>query len=453
VIINPRRYSPVNPNRRIRNRIRTIRARMERARYYPAAPEPEDTTEPAPEPAPEPVPNPHPFRKRRPNRFRKRSLKGIPMPIKVSIQRLESYDPGAVDAALTALLEPLGGMGVFLDAGEPVLLKPNFLAPRAVDRAVATHPEVIRASARQARAAGAGRVLVSDSPGVGTATQCAARLGLASGDLLQVVDAGEGEWIPSSESGAWRLHLAILMRRHPLLNLAKVKTHGQMILSAAVKNTFGAVPGLEKAQWHYRMGRDPHRFARLLVHIHETVRPRLNIIDGVIGMEGNGPNSGTPRKLGILMAGENAHALDWVLARILNLNPERIYTLKAAGEMGVLPEEKAIEIVGPRVAELHPHPDWKLAADASVARIAGPGWLAPVMEKLLAAAPQVDPKICTLCLECVRHCAAGAMSPASGAIVIDKKKCISCFCCQEMCPAGAITVRSGPLARLLRLGR
>ena len=375
------------------------------------------------------------------------------MPVKVSIQRLESYDPGAVDAALAALLEPLGGMTPYLDPGEPVLLKPNFLAPRATDRAVATHPDIIRGAARQARAAGASRVLVSDSPGVGTAAQCAARLGLASGDLLEIVDAGEGEWVPSSDTGAWRLHLSSLMRRHPLLNLAKVKTHGQMILTAAVKNTFGAVPGLEKAQWHYRMGRDPHRFARLLVHIHEAVRPRLNILDGVIGMEGNGPSSGTPRKLGILMASENAHALDWVLARILDLNPERIYTLKAAKEMGLLPDEKDIEIVGPEVAELHPHPEWKLSSEVSVARIAGPGWLTPVMEKMFAASPQIDPKLCTLCLECVRHCAAGAMSPTPTTIAIDRNKCISCFCCQEMCPAGAITVRSGPLARLLRLGR
>lgn len=373
------------------------------------------------------------------------------MPVKVSIQRLESYDPAAVDAALKALLEPLGGMGSFLDAGEPLLLKPNFLAPRAADRAVATHPELIRGAARQARSAGASQVLVTDSPGVGTAAQCAARLGLTSGDLLQIVDAGEGEWV--TDTGAWRLHLSSLMRRHPLLNLAKVKTHGQMTLTAAVKNTFGAVPGLEKAQWHYRMGRDPHRFARLLVHIHEAVRPRLNILDGVIGMEGNGPSSGTPRKLGILMAGTNAHALDWVLARIFSLNPMNIPTIRAAREMGLLPEEKDIEIVGPQAAELHPHPEWKLSSEVSVARIAGPGWLTPVMEKLFAASPRIDPKLCTLCLECVRQCAAGAMSPTDNTIGIDRKKCISCFCCQEMCPAGAITVRSGALARLLRLGR
>ncbi|MBN2336995.1 MAG: DUF362 domain-containing protein, partial [Acidobacteria bacterium] len=180
------------------------------------------------------------------------------MPVKVSIQKLDSYDPGAVGEAMSALLEPLGGMESFLDAGAPILLKPNFLAPRGTGRAVTTHPEIIRETARRARAAGASRVLVSDSPGVGTAAQCAAKIGLVTGDLLEIVDAGEGEWVPSSDTGAWRLHLSSLMRRHPLLNLAKVKTHGQMTLTAAVKNTFGAVPGLEKAQWHYRMGRDPH---------------------------------------------------------------------------------------------------------------------------------------------------------------------------------------------------
>lgn len=375
------------------------------------------------------------------------------MSVKVSIQLLSDYEPARVAEAMAALLSPLGGTGVFTTEHNTVVLKPNLLAPRRVEKAVSTHPEIIRATANQLQAAGVSRVLVTDSSGIGSATMCARKLGLVQNGGMEIVNPDEAEWVTSKEAGMWKLHLSTLMRTYPVINIAKAKTHGQMVMSAAVKNMFGAVIGLEKAQWHYRIGRDPLRFGRLLVHICETIAPALNILDGVIGMEGNGPGSGTPRPLGILMASENAHALDAVLCRIWKLHPEKIYTLRAAKEMGVLPDEKEIEIIGPPIQTLHPSPDWKMAAEHSVGKLAGPEWMTPLFEKLLKTTPHIHHPACTMCMECIHHCAAEAMDATSGRVEIDMKKCISCFCCQEMCPHGAITVQSGTLAKLLRLGR
>ncbi|MBN2344233.1 MAG: DUF362 domain-containing protein [Deltaproteobacteria bacterium] len=371
----------------------------------------------------------------------------------VSFQLIDNYEPENLNAALHNLLEPLGGYGGLITDDSSVVIKPNLLAPRPLSRAVCTHPEVVRQFARLARDGGATRVLVTDSPGIGTTQQVAAKLGLTTNDVLEVVSPEETEWVHSKEAGMWKLHLSVLMRRHPVVNIAKAKTHGQMIVSAAVKNMFGAVVGLEKAQWHYRIGREPLNFGKLLVHIYEMVRPKVNIIDGIVGMEGNGPGSGTPRALGFLAASTNAHALDYILCKIWKVNPMSVYTLRAAKEAGLLPDEKDIYVIGADVASLHPNPDWKMAVPASVGRLVGPNWMIPLWERLFKTVPKVNTTRCTMCFECIHHCAAGAMEAVGGQIQIDTQTCISCFCCQEMCPHGAITIDSGVLARWLRLGK
>ena len=372
---------------------------------------------------------------------------------RVSIVRLDGYEPAAVDRALLALLAPLGGMEAFVAAGARAVLKPNFLWSSAVDRAVCTHPEIIRATARLARACGAAEVIATDSPGVGTARRCARRLGLEDGPELVVADADDAADVDCPGFPFHRLALSRrMLEADVLVNLPKAKTHGQMVLTGAVKNTFGAVAGFEKAQWHYRAGRDPRDFARLLVQIHERVRPRLNVLDAVIAMEGNGPGSGTPRPLGVLVASANGHALDTVLCRILDVDPASLYTLAAARELGVAPPEGAIEIAGPSPESLRPEPRWALARPVAPRSVAGPAWLAPAIDRLLSLRPRIDRAACTLCGNCVEACAARAMARSGDAIEIDTGKCISCFCCQEMCPSHAITVRPGPVARLLRLG-
>ncbi|MBN2527829.1 MAG: DUF362 domain-containing protein [Deltaproteobacteria bacterium] len=375
------------------------------------------------------------------------------MSVKVSIQLLSDYDSARVAHAMDALMAPLGGMAPFVQGNDTVVLKPNLLAPRPVSRATCTHPEIIRTAGRLVQQAGASQVLVTDSSGIGNAVQVTAKMGLKSEGALKIVNPDEAQWVSSRESGQWKLRLSKLMLQHPVINIAKAKTHGQMIVTAAAKNMFGGVLGLEKPQWHYRIGRDPQQFARLLVHICETLSPRLNILDGVIGMEGNGPGSGTPRPLGIVMASENAHALDYILCKIWKLKPEKVYTIRAAMDMGVLPAEKDIEVVGPPIASLQPSPPWKLAQETSPARLVGPNWLTPVLENLMKTLPHLNHQRCTLCMECTHHCAANAMDVSEGRIVIDLQKCISCFCCQEMCPHSAITVKTGALARLLRLGK
>ena len=378
---------------------------------------------------------------------------------RVSIRRLAAYEPAAADRALRALLDPLGGMRAFVAPGARVVLKPNLLLPSSPERAICTHPEIVRAVARLAREAGAARVVVTDSPGMGTATRCARRLGLGNDDLLTVQDAGEGTDVAPPGAPFHRVRLiARLLDADLVINLAKAKTHGQMVVTGAVKNSFGAVIGLEKAQWHFRAGRNPADFARLLVHLHTVVAPRLSILDAVVGMEGNGPSAGDPRSLGFLAAATDAHALDTVLARLWNLAPHQVPTLAAARRLGMLPTGDEIETVGAPLDDLRPRPAWQMARPTPLRGFGGPEWLSAFLERLMALRPEIDRGVCIACGECVRACAAHAITlnpeghAAGPPVVVDREHCIACFCCQELCPEGAIRVSAGLVARMFRLG-
>ncbi len=243
-----------------------------------------------------------------------------------------------------------------------------------------------------------------------------------------------------------------------MINLPKAKTHGQMVITGAIKNSFGAVVGMEKPQWHFRAGKNPADFARLLLHIHDLIAPRLSLLDAVVGMEGNGPSGGDPRPLGFLAASGNAHALDAVLARVWGVDPGRVFTLAAAHELGRLPALEAIEIVGPHPDALRPRPAWKLPRLVPLRGFGGPAWLNAAIDRLMRLEPKVVDAKCSGCGECGEVCAAGAITLAPDGteerlrVTIDCERCIACFCCQEMCPQGAIEVSPGLAARLLRLG-
>ncbi|MCP4676999.1 MAG: DUF362 domain-containing protein [Deltaproteobacteria bacterium] len=386
-----------------------------------------------------------------PSRFPPRS--------RVSAIRLDSYEKDAVNQAMERLLDPLGGIERFVKTDAPVVLKPNFLAPRSVDKAVCTHPEVIRAAAHLVRKAGAAKIIVTDSPGVGNARRCAKRIGLVDDDSFTVENAEDGIYLDRPETGFHHLRLSRrIVEAGTVINLAKAKTHGKTVITAAVKNTFGAMLGMEKAQWHLRIGKELRPFAELIVHIHSLVAPSLSILDAVVGMEGNGPGSGDPRPLGILLASDNAHAVDAIFCRVIGLGPKEVPTLAVAQDLGLLGPIDEIEVVGDSIGDIQPNPPWRMARIGTTERILSSGLINNLLDRFLSLKPAVNQKKCTACGQCEEICAAKVITinkkakPPAPRMIIDDKRCISCFCCQEICPEGAIRVKAGLGARILGLG-
>ena len=225
-----------------------------------------------------------------------------------------------------------------IDTGARVLIKPNFLAPATPDRAVTTHPLIVKAAAEFALEKGA-RVQISDSPAMGNFSSLLKKGGYEEAlkgldvtvkpfEATVAVDVGEPFGSIDVAKDA--------MDADVVINLAKLKTHTQMMLTLGVKNLFGCIVGLKKPEWHMRAGVDRQMFGRLIVSIFEAVGPAYTIVDGILAMEGQGPGKrGTPRELGLLLGGKNAHAVDHVVCLQVGLDPETLETQRNARQMGV----------------------------------------------------------------------------------------------------------------------
>jgi uncharacterized protein (DUF362 family)/Pyruvate/2-oxoacid:ferredoxin oxidoreductase delta subunit len=349
-----------------------------------------------------------------------------------------SYDLCAVRATVHEIFERIGALRI--QTGTRVLIKPNFLAPAAPERAMTTHPWVVRAAAEYVLERG-GRVLVADSPGMGRFDRLLRDGGYA--DALKGLDV---ELRPFKDSVPvdigepfGRVEIAReAIEAEVVVNLPKLKTHAQMLLTLGVKNLFGCVVGLKKPEWHMRSGVDRQLFARLLVQIHRAVDPAVTLIDGIVGMEGHGPGrSGTPRHFGVLVGSASATATDAAICRFLGLPPEQLPTHRAAAELGWAPKE--LNLLGDFV----PASGVRLPVLAPLTF--GPRRMHRLMRQHLIQRPTADPHLCRMCGECWRVCPATAITPRAGRIGFDYDRCIRCYCCIEMCPHGALeAVETGP---------
>ena len=237
-----------------------------------------------------------------------------------------------------------------------------------------------------------------------------------------------------------------------IISFCKLKSHGMMTMTAATKNLFGAVPGTMKPEYHFRF-HNPMDFADMIIDLNEYFKPRLYLVDGIMGMEGNGPTAGTPRKIGAVLAAENCHKLDLVCAKLIGAEPMAVPTLKAAFDRGLCPQSaEEIAVQG----ELCPVEGFVLPPQNKSLQFENflPGKLGVAFGKIAKKALQASPKLkepdaCIGCLRCARLCPAKAITMVKKKPKIDKKKCIRCFCCQEFCPKGALKVHRPLIARIL----
>ena len=279
----------------------------------------------------------------------------------VSLIKATSYEVEALRESLETLLEPLGGITAFVKSGDRVLLKPNLLTGSRPTGECTTRPEMVYAVATMVIEAG-GKPFLGDSPAFGSAKGVA----LANGyeQILEELN------LPIIEFHGKRYeivndkfnHLLLskeTMEADVVINLPKVKSHAQLVLTLGVKNLFGCVPGKMKAWWHMEAGKNANRFGEMLVETAKAINPNLTIIDGIIGHEGNGPSAGEPRPLGILGSSTDVFALDRAMVEILNVPPQKVPTVAASIRMGICPELDTINFV-----ELHPDllqiDDWQL---------------------------------------------------------------------------------------------
>jgi len=236
-----------------------------------------------------------------------------------------------------------------------------------------------------------------------------------------------------------------------IIGIPKLKTHMLTYYTGAVKLLYGYVPGLTKAEYHLHTAGDLALFADLLLDLYVTYPPTLDVMDAIVGMEGEGPTNGTPRKIGLIMTSTSCTALDYVAATLANFQPLTLPTVKVAHERGIGPgglQDIAIfgEALEPLITE-----DFKKASTTSEWWLAEGTFTTKLSRLWMATKPHVDSAICKKCGECAKDCPPKAMQFTKGSVPrIDSHKCIRCYCCQELCPQGAISVKTPLIRRIIK---
>lgn len=354
-----------------------------------------------------------------------------------------TYDYSVLRPAVFTIIESVNKHLIKPDSR--VLLKPNLLAPASPDKAMLTHPLVIRAVSEYVLEKG-GKVQISDSPAMGTLEKVLTVSGIKEALAGLDVEYKEFEQSVSVDIGPPfnRIEIAEdVFKADVIINLPKLKTHAHMLLTLGVKNLFGCIVGFRKPEWHFRTGIDREMFATLLVKIHDAVRPPLTLLDGILGMEGQGPGrSGNPRQIGILAASEDAVSLDRAVCRILKIEPDELLTNKMACQM--VSPRGPLEIQGefPNILNIN------LPRITSL--VFGPKPLQGFIRRHLSQRPEPDNDLCKLCGECWKYCPAKAIGRRKRKLSFAYDKCIRCYCCIEVCPHGALTQRDTLPGRVMK---
>ena len=371
----------------------------------------------------------------------------------------KSYEEAEVSAALQAAVDAAGGLD-WVTPGMRVALKLNLVSAMKPEQAATVHPAVVCALVKLLTARGA-HVILGDSPG---GLYTAAHLqrvydvtGLRAAEALGAELNSDFSVCPVSYPEAAQARsftmTAYLKQADAIIDVCKLKTHGMMGMTNAVKNFFGIIPGTMKPEYHYKYPQISD-FSNMLIDLSTYFKPRICICDAVVGMEGNGPTQGSPRAIGAVLAAESPSKLDLLAAKLIGLTADDVPTLQAARMRGLIPQTaEELIIAGEPAAFIVP--DFKtMPAQSSVFfHKAGTGFIGKIVDSVmfhaLTPCPKVKKSGCIGCGKCAKICPAKAISMQNKLPVIDRKACIHCFCCQEFCPKGAMQVGRNALMRIL----
>lgn len=380
---------------------------------------------------------------------------GEMMKSKVAFLYCDTYDEKIVYEKITKGFELLGGVSDFFGEEEKILMKLNLVRGAAPERAVTTHPAVAADVARILFDNGYKNLSAGDSSGFGSSVKIMEDLGLKDTYEkygVKMADFKESKKVSYPEGvHAKEFILAEdVLEADALISICKMKTHALEYITGAVKNQYGCIQGLNKAKGH-TVYTSQESFARMLIDLNKCVKPRFYIMDGITAMEGNGPTSGDPVAMNVLMLSTDPVAIDSIFCSLINLPPENAPTNLFGMQMslGTYLEDE-IEIITEEgvkpLAEIvskYGKPDFNVIRTRHTS-----SGLMSLLTKLNAfkRRPKINKDVCRKCGVCVEACpvegkAITFKNGRNNPPVYDYKKCIKCFCCQEMCPHKAIYVK------------
>jgi uncharacterized protein (DUF362 family)/Pyruvate/2-oxoacid:ferredoxin oxidoreductase delta subunit len=323
-----------------------------------------------------------------------------------------------------------------------VLIKPNLLRSSRPEEGIVTNPAIVRAVVEKVESLSPEAIIVGDNPGVfsyGANEEAFRTTGLMDAAMGHYANIGnDSRKVDFNPAFAPTVSISsAILDADVVISLPKFKTHGLTVITGAIKNSYGFLTGAQKAGFHKIAG-TAERFQEMIVDIFKIRVPDLFIVDAIIGMEGNGPASPDLRNIGLVLASDNAVALDAVIATMMGIDEPGILSfLRMAKRAGLGDYNlKTIEIIG----ELKRLRDFKLPPLNGETLLKNET-LNTFLHSKTIMRPQANPELCTGCGTCVEQCPASALSLDDHLPRVDADKCIACFCCQEVCPEKAITLR------------
>ena len=378
----------------------------------------------------------------------------------VSLARCDDYSREHVLSAVRRSIDLMGGVGRFASPGQKVLVKPNLLHVSEIGKGVTTHPEVVFAVARLFRDHGC-EVIIGDSPGAGTSYKVRSlRKSYASAGLDKIAeelgialnfDTGY-RGVPNPKGRMIKRFNVInpALDADAIVSVSRMKTHLLTYMTGGTKNLFGVLPGMEKPTFHGRLP-DPEDFSRMLVDLNVLMRPKLQVMDAVMAMEGDGPTGGSMRKVGALLASDDFTAIDVAACRLMTINPAAVGTIKAAIERGLIEENFGdISFVGEDLEKFVVRDFKKPQTYLKPKPRQGRSWhVLGNMAKAYALRPEIIKEKCTGCEECSRICPRKAITMKDEKAQIAYKKCIRCYSCHETCGSSAIRLEKSRAGRFI----
>lgn len=383
------------------------------------------------------------------------------MAARCSLLPCDSYDYNKVYAVLAQTIKNLGGLEPYINPGERVLLKANLLMKKKPEEAATTHPVFIKALANLLLAYGA-EVVIGDSPGGPFNAPLINSVYKTTG-MTKIAEETKATLNTNFNSFKKENPKGLIMKRLTLTDMindtdkiicvAKLKSHAMMTFTGAVKNMFGMVPGIVKAEYHLNIP-DYDHFADMLIDVCLCTDPVLSFIDGITGMEGHGPSAGTPVGTHVVLASNSPYHLDQAACHIIGLGAKDVPVLKRLQERKIIGELSDINFVGDR-PENFIMPSFEIVSGKKPLNVRDsnlPDFVKSFVSKHLQSRPVVYDTDCTGCAVCKEACPVKVIEilPSRKA-QIKYRECIRCYCCQELCPQKAIKLYKPRMVKMLRL--
>lgn len=359
---------------------------------------------------------------------------------KIIVSSCRKYDSEEILKVLTTHIKKLN-LFEKLKNSKKILIKPNLLGPHLPQEAVTTHPEFLKAVIKLSKTQPDKQIIVADSPSVLNFEEVVTKTGIKQVCQQEGVELVNLSTYPTVDFEFNKFNLKkitiskIIKEVDFIINLPKLKTHSLTILTCAVKNMYGLVPGMTKSVYH-KYAPHPKDFLEIVYAIYNHARPDLTIVDGILGMEGDGPAGGEVRNFGVVISSIDALAVDWyILKHILKVSYFSFYKSS---------QLKPAEIIYEQIEEPLQFKKIKLPKTISILS-KFPSWVLDILKNFIWFKPKIDQQLCVRCGKCYQICPQKTIKIINKNFKIFYDNCIYCFCCQETCPYKAIKTIRSPL--------